>query len=384
MTSRARRATSTGAGPRPPRPSRTRWSAGRRGRDADDLAPGGRTIIVQPFGGYHELQIQFCDHARLGRQPAVPAREHLRLSRRRLPGHLEAAVDARPRAGRPRGLRSARAVRRLRLDRARVRLHGRQARRLRGASERTDAGGSGHGRLPRRALPLRHRRDRSRPTTPDTSTSTATASATAIATWTTSASTSSAPARPGTRASCRAGPGGTVAREPSAGATRRRGRRPADRGAVCRLRRRRGGRARRTIRIPASRPTSCPRSPGSATTTGRRRPIRATASPTIPRRATLGQRLFFDTRALGPPARPRQRRLAGSLGQQRRRRPRQLRELPRAGGRVRRHAQPAPADLARRAVDARARHPTLLESRLRAALQLGRRARLDVAPGASA
>ena len=127
---------------------------------ADDLPPDGRTVdrraAVRRLSGDADRVLR---HARLGRQPAVRPRQRLRLPRGRLHGHLEATVDACPRAGRRRGLRPARAVGRLHVDLAGVRVHGRQAFGVRRVARGAHAGRRRHRRLPRRPLPLRHRRD---------------------------------------------------------------------------------------------------------------------------------------------------------------------------------------------------------------------------------
>ena len=121
-------------------------------------------------------------------------REHLRLPRGRLPGHLEAAVDAGAGAGRRRGLRSPGAVGRLRVDGRACTCSWTASRPAAPCCPRAAC----------RPAPSRSRSAPSsttaastrpsRPTTPATSTSTTTASATAIATWTTSASSLGVPA----------------------------------------------------------------------------------------------------------------------------------------------------------------------------------------------
>ena len=70
-------------------------------------------------------------------------------------------------------------------------------------------------------------------------------------------------------------------------------------------------RRRSTIPIRCSPSRSARRWRRCATTIARRRPTRATASPTIRRRARFGQRLFFDKALSGPLHRRRQRRQRG-------------------------------------------------------------------------
>ncbi len=72
----------------------------RKGRHRRRSGPVGRAIdrraAVRRLPGDADRVLR---HARLGREPAVQPRQHLRLPRGRLPGHLEAGLDARPRAG---------------------------------------------------------------------------------------------------------------------------------------------------------------------------------------------------------------------------------------------------------------------------------------------
>ena len=110
----------------------TRGSARCRSTRARRPAPSARSSCSRSAATTSSRSV--LRSARLGRVSAVPAGQHLRPPRRQLRRGVGAAVAAGAGARRRRGLRSAGAARRLRLDRARLRVHRRQARGLRGAA----------------------------------------------------------------------------------------------------------------------------------------------------------------------------------------------------------------------------------------------------------
>ena len=125
----------------------------------DEPAMGGRTIVVQPFGGYQETQIEFCDTRGWGVSQQCNRANVYGFHAGDYQDTWKQPWTPVPVQGDVAGFDRPGAVGRLRVDGPRVRLHGRQAGGLRRAAERAHAGRPGDGRLPRRRLSLRDRRD---------------------------------------------------------------------------------------------------------------------------------------------------------------------------------------------------------------------------------
>ena len=300
---------------------------------ADDVpAEGGQSIVVQPFGGYQETQIEFCDTRGWGvsqqcnranvygfhagdyqdtwKQPWTPVPVQGDVAGYDRPVQWDVYTSTV----------------------ARVRLHGRQAVGVRRAAGRAHARRARHRRLPRRHLSLRHRRDgharRHRPPVR--------AQLQPLPQRSPHGRLRHRPRarrrRRGTRRCCPAGRSGMAARKTAACVARpsrwsRLRRRAA--AAAAPTGRRRGAATRRS-RPDVHAPTSAPRSRRCATTTA---PPPADPSNRVaddPAARALRPAAVLRPGVLGAAARGRQRRHDRHARHAGRGRPRELRGLPRA------------------------------------------------------
>ncbi len=138
-------------------------SSGRTGvaGTADDVpAMGGRTIVVQPFGGYQETQIEFCDTRGWGVSQQCDRANVYGFHAGDYQDTWKQAWTAVPVQGDVAGFDRAGAVGRLHVDERACTCSWTASRPACAVlpSGRMPAG-AGDGRLPRRRLPLRDRRD---------------------------------------------------------------------------------------------------------------------------------------------------------------------------------------------------------------------------------